>query len=135
MYINFLKSENHNYESFSASLTAIKQIYRKNKVLSLTLNIQNKEIVEIQVSCQHPRAFVEISSLTLLFNVAVFTSLYIYSIENQSKRNITESVINVYGVSTCVRTRSPMLWGTVKESSRRSLEKKSAIQWGMRIGD
>lgn len=47
MYVTFLKSENHNYESFSTSLSAIKQIYKKNKVLSLTLNIQDKEIVEI----------------------------------------------------------------------------------------
>ena len=55
------------------------------------LNIQNKVIVEIEISCQYPRAFVQISSLILLFSVAVFHFLS-YFFNRKSEQNKQNSV-------------------------------------------
>lgn len=62
--------------------------------MSLILNIKNKEIVEIHILCQYPRVFVQISSLSLLFSVAVFNFLlYLFNkkiIAKQKKNQFSQ---------------------------------------------
>lgn len=85
--------------------------------------------MEIQVSCQYHRAFVQVCSLTLLFSVALFHFLYIYSIK-KSEQKEQNSVTNVYGMTTGARTQSPKFWVIVKKPSPGSLEKKNLLSSG-----